>query len=225
MLEDTAADEVLDLAAGTGLATEQLLKLGTIRRIVAVDADDRMLQHMPAAVREQVEVAHGTAEDIPLPDSSLDAVIVSCAWQWFQPEPAEREIARVLRPGGTLGLLWNTWDRTVPWMRDLHGLLPTREWPHTPPGTFQPATDAWTPPEPLVHTWHWTLPPARFVHALTTFSAVLRMDTAERAALVATLTDAVDRQFPGASTIDVPVRTTAFRTTSTVDESVPARRD
>jgi len=61
----------------------------------------------------------GTAEDIPLPDASVDAVLAASAWHWFDPVRATAEIARVLRPGGVLGLLWSFADPDVDWVGEL----------------------------------------------------------------------------------------------------------
>jgi SAM-dependent methyltransferase len=61
----------------------------------------------------------GTAEDIPLPDNSVDSVLVAQAWHWFDLERAVKEVARVLRPGGRLGLIWNTRDERLGWVKDL----------------------------------------------------------------------------------------------------------
>jgi len=107
---------VLDLAAGTGKLTRVLRALG--HEVVAVDPSEAML----AALREAspgdpgVQVLVGTAEEVPLPDASVDAVTVGQAWHWLRPATAVAELARVLRPGGSLGLAWNARDLAVPWM-------------------------------------------------------------------------------------------------------------
>jgi SAM-dependent methyltransferase len=107
------AARVLDLGAGTGKLTEVLLDLGL--DVVAVEPSAGMRELLPA----RVEVLDGDAEHLPLPDASVDAVVVGQAFHWFDPEPALAEIARVLRPGGTLGLLWNVRDDSAGWVRDV----------------------------------------------------------------------------------------------------------
>jgi len=94
------ATRVLDLAAGTGRLTQQLLSRGL--QVVAVEPDDAMRAHVPAAATTMP----GTAEDIPVDDASVDAVVVGQAFHWFDGPAAMAEIARVLRPGGRVGLLW-----------------------------------------------------------------------------------------------------------------------
>jgi SAM-dependent methyltransferase len=65
----------------------------------------------------------GTAEDIPLPDDSVDAVVVAQAWHWFDPARAVAEVARVLRPGGRLGLVWNARDERLGWVKELGDII------------------------------------------------------------------------------------------------------
>jgi SAM-dependent methyltransferase len=98
---------VLDLAAGTGKLTRQLVETGV--EVVAVEPVDGMRAELEAAVSSVRSLA-GTAEAIPLPDCSVDAVTVAQAFHWFDRERAFAEIHRVLRPGGALALVWNTRD-------------------------------------------------------------------------------------------------------------------
>ncbi len=65
----------------------------------------------------------GTAEAIPLPDGIADAVVVAQAFQWFRHREAMQEIARVLRPGGGLGLVWNVRDESIDWSRRVSKIL------------------------------------------------------------------------------------------------------
>ncbi len=123
LLEAAPGREVVDLAAGTGKLTEAIVESGA--SVVAVEPDDEMRATLRAGLPD-VEALAGTAESIPLPDASADAVLVAQAFHWFEPGPACTEIARVLRPGGVLGLVWNLRDGSVPWVADLDRLL---DWP------------------------------------------------------------------------------------------------
>lgn len=104
---------VADVGAGTGKLTRALVEVGT--EVVAVDPDAEML----AALRTDVHGVPtfvGTAEKLPLPDASLDAVVLGQAWHWVDPTAGSAEVARVLRSGGVLGLIWNIRDDRVPWV-------------------------------------------------------------------------------------------------------------
>ena len=111
---------MLDLGAGTGKLTTRLVERGL--DVVAVDPIPEMLELLRASLPETPALL-GTAEDIPLPDDSVDAVLVAQAWHWFDPERAVAEVARVLRPGGRLGLVWNTRDERLGWVRDLGRII------------------------------------------------------------------------------------------------------
>ena len=66
-----------------------------------------------------------------MPDNSVDAVLVAQAWHWFDPERAVAEVARVLRPGGRLGLVWNTRDERLGWVKDLGRIIGHEDDPFT----------------------------------------------------------------------------------------------
>jgi SAM-dependent methyltransferase len=92
---------VVDLAAGTGKLTRPLARLGC--EVIAVEP----VAQMRAAIGDEARVLDGRAEAIPLPDDSADAVTVGQAFHWFDGPAALAEIARVLRPGGGVALVWN----------------------------------------------------------------------------------------------------------------------
>jgi SAM-dependent methyltransferase len=114
------ARKVLDLGAGTGKLTTRLVERGL--DVVAVDPIPDMLEVLSASLPE-TRALLGTAEEIPLEDNSVDAVLVAQAWHWVDPERAIPEIARVLRPGGRLGLVWNTRDERLGWVRELGQII------------------------------------------------------------------------------------------------------
>ncbi|MFV8170524.1 class I SAM-dependent methyltransferase [Mycolicibacterium peregrinum] len=114
------AHDVLDLGAGTGKLTTRLVERGL--DVVAVDPIPEMLELLTNSLPDTPALL-GTAEEIPLADNSVDAVLVAQAWHWFDPERAVKEVSRVLRPGGRLGLVWNTRDERSGWVKDLGRII------------------------------------------------------------------------------------------------------
>jgi len=107
---------VVDLAAGSGTLTRALAD--RFSRLVAIEPDDEM-RAVLARRSPSVEVRAGTAERIPLPDRSADAVFVGDAFHWFDGPAAVAEIVRVLRPTGGVALVWNRWwEDGDDWTRD-----------------------------------------------------------------------------------------------------------
>ena len=92
---------VVDLAAGSGKLTRPLAALGC--EVIAIEP----VAEMRAAIGPAARALDGTAEAMPLPDDSADAVTVGQAFHWFDGPKALAEIERVLRPGGALALVWN----------------------------------------------------------------------------------------------------------------------
>jgi SAM-dependent methyltransferase len=108
--------DIVDLGAGTGKLTRSLVALG--HRAIAVEPLPEMIARLRAAVPEATAV-EGGAEAIPLDTASADVVIAAQAFHWFDHGPALREIARVLRPGGRIALIWNVRDETEAWVAEL----------------------------------------------------------------------------------------------------------
>lgn len=116
-IADRSRPRILDLGAGTGKLTGVLLRYSP--HVVAVEPDDAMRGELTTRFPD-AQALKGTAEEIPLADRSVDAVLVGQAMHWFDLGKAVPEMARVLRPGGVLGGLWNTLDDRRPWV---HALL------------------------------------------------------------------------------------------------------
>ncbi|QLL08466.1 class I SAM-dependent methyltransferase [Mycobacterium vicinigordonae] len=147
-LLSSGARKVLDLGAGTGKLTTRLVERGL--DVVAVDPVPEMLEVLSASLPKTVALL-GTAEEIPLEDNSVDAVLVAQAWHWVDPARAVPEVARVLRPGGRLGLVWNTRDERLGWVRELGDIIGR---------DADPLNDLVTLPEPFTdverHQVEWT---------------------------------------------------------------------
>ncbi|NYE36711.1 ubiquinone/menaquinone biosynthesis C-methylase UbiE [Nocardioides cavernae] len=114
------AKVVLELAAGTGKLTRELVDQG--HAVFATEPDEAMLavlrEHVP-----EVSAKVATAEEIPANDRSVDVVVVAQAFHWFDHERALPEIARVLKPGGHVALVWNSRDERIPWVRRMGAIL------------------------------------------------------------------------------------------------------
>lgn len=137
---------VLDLGAGTGKLTRQIAARGL--PVTAVDPSEGMLDEL-RRVLPGVPAHAGTAEALPLPDHSIDAVVCAQAWHWVDVAQAVPETARVLSPGGRLGLIWNLRDETSDWVRRLGEILHSPEEPRR--------TDVGAPFGPVEHRrFRWT---------------------------------------------------------------------
>jgi SAM-dependent methyltransferase len=147
-LDVRPGQRILELGPGTGKFTRALE--GWRGRIIGVEPTRGMRAVLGRTV-PHVDVVAGTADAIPLKDASVDQVLVAQAFHWFPQPVSLGEIARVLRPGGGLGLVWNIRDETVPWVarwgelmdRHVDGI------PRTRSGAWRSAFAARGPFEPL----------------------------------------------------------------------------
>ncbi|MFZ4517387.1 MAG: class I SAM-dependent methyltransferase [Microthrixaceae bacterium] len=110
----------LDVAAGTGILTGQLARLGLA--VTALEPLDPMARHLVRAV-PAAPVVLGVAEHLPFRADTFSLCTVAQAFHWFDAPAALEELARVLAPGGELFLLWNARDQLEPWVAALTDLV------------------------------------------------------------------------------------------------------
>lgn len=119
-----AGKTVLDVGAGTGKFTTYLVQTGA--HVIAVEPVRQMRDKLKSAL-PGVETHPGTAEKIPLPDASIDALTCAQAFHWFAGHAALAEFHRVLKPRGKLALIWNVRDESVPWIAVLTRIITPHE--------------------------------------------------------------------------------------------------
>lgn len=201
---------VLDLGAGTGKVSEGLLALGV--EVTAVEPDAQMREELTRALPGVTSLS-GTAEEIPLPDESMDAVFAGQAFHWFDLDRAYPEMARVLKPGGVVVALWNHDDISVRWLADFNARIKTsasRRW--LSDYESLPEHEAFEPFEKERFRHSQPRTAETLVETIATHSHLLVAPPEERAA---TLREA--RKFLNTTTetasgeFDLPIITTAFR--------------
>jgi SAM-dependent methyltransferase len=201
--------DVLDLGAGTGVLTTGLVASGL--SVTAVEPDPEMIAELRRRLPE-VRAAAGRAEAVPLPDDSVDAVFVGTAFHWFDTERALPEIARVLRPGGVLGLLYNLIDDSVPWVAELDEV--SRSSVSIPPGEADevPSYAGFGPVEQARFAHRHRRTAESMTATIGTHSHTLVVSAEERADLLSRVRAFLDSQpETSAGTFDHPLVTLAGR--------------
>jgi len=224
------ARSVVDLGAGTGLMTRELI--GRVDRVIAIEPDDRMrevlVRNVPGAT-----ALRGSGEVMPLESGTVDAVLASSSWHWMDAERTLAEVARVLAPAGALGVVWTGPDPDGPFVAQAQAMLTTMA---PRPSEGRPGTDLaeavldtqnrvdptlvipdaspFRQPEHLVHTWNIALTADELIGLLGTFSWILTMPDERREFVVAEarriLRDGLG--VVGEVTVDVQYRSEAWRT-------------
>jgi len=211
-------ETAVDIGAGTGALTRVLAP--RVPRVVALEPDPRMSAVLAARV-PRAYVVTGTAEELPLRDACVDAVVGSSMWHWVDEARAATEAARVLRPGGVLGLLWSGPDRSQGWLAEVfarggRGLpRPARDEAvrRARHDVRLPADAPFASPE--IRTLQWSLQVTReqLVGLAGTYSGFIVLPDAERIRLRDRLADVV-REHPalaGRQQIELPMRCICWR--------------
>jgi SAM-dependent methyltransferase len=206
------AREVADLGAGTGKLTGLLLARGL--SVTAVEPDPAMLAVL-GRVHPAAEAVAAGAGDLPLPDAAVDAVLVGQAWHWFPHQRAAAEVRRVLRPGGSLGLIWNQSAPGEPWQEEVERLnagargIPVDTMVELP-GVIDVEGLPSDELEAALFPWTEHLTATALRSRLATYSHVALLERAEREQLLdaaaALVTEAAERR----GTTTVPFRAVAY---------------
>jgi SAM-dependent methyltransferase len=200
--------EILDLGAGTGKLTRLIAERGL--HVEAVDPSEQMLAELEQVLPE-VPTHIGSAELIPVPDASFDAVVVAQAWHWVDVPRAAAEVARVLRPGGQLGLIWNDRDDRVDWVRELTRL--------TASGARSMAVDNPVIGRPFgqieyfVTEWSYPMTPEGLIELFASRSYVIIAQDDERARILGGIQQLLDHHpaLAGRDEFELPYITYASR--------------
>jgi len=217
---------VLDLAAGTGKLTRLLVPIGA--DIVAVEPVPAMRAQLARAV-PGIEILDGTAEAIPLPDGSVDAVTVGQAFHWFDGDRALAEIHRVLRPHGGLGLIWQARDPVRPWIEQLNQIIDRADDGHPRFRTFEwrAAFERSRLFGPLDSADYATVQRGdleTFVDRVASISYVAALPEEARAGVLSEVREllATDLETAGADVIELPYRVHVFWTFALATEHLLA---
>ncbi|MGW2842293.1 class I SAM-dependent methyltransferase [Streptomyces sp. NPDC001493] len=105
----------VDVGAGTGIATRELVRRGA--RVTAVEPGAGMAAELRRSLPE-VPVVRGDGNRLPFADGSADLVTYAQSWHWTDQARSWPEAVRVLRPGGVLALWWNVADHRAPWVAE-----------------------------------------------------------------------------------------------------------
>ncbi len=202
----------VDLAAGTGLFTRSLVE--RVPNVVAVEPDARM-REVFALRSPGLEAREGSGEVIPLPDAAADLVTVSSAWHWFDPEAASLEIARVLKDGGRLAVVWThmshdeglpqvDWEALGVHRQDRDRVSRATRFTLPEGAPFGPVEKA---------DFQYTRPTSKadVVAALATYSPVIALDDDAREQALTSAAARLDERFPDQDVIDVTIVTRGIR--------------
>ena len=209
-----AGTPVVDLGAGTGKFTRLLTAIGAaVTAIEPVDAmRDELSRKLPA-----VRALAGTADAMALPSGSFDAVLCAQAFHWFATQPALSEIHRVLKPGASLGLVWNVRDEAVDWVAAITEIITPYEGdaPRFYKGDWRKPFDGRLFTQPALSTFsysHVGSPQQVIIDRFLSVSFIAALPSDEKAHVAQRLQALIDQHpaLRGQSEVVFPYRTEAY---------------
>lgn len=202
--------DVADVGAGTGKLSAVIAATG--RQVVAIDPDAGMLDKLRAE-HPDIQVEVGSAEALPLLDDSVDVVTFGQAWHWVDPPRASAEAARVLEPGGTLGLIWNIRDVRAGWARELARLIHPSDAEEFVAAGGPDIGEPFGPIETATFEWANPLTVDGLVDLVASRSATIAASEAERAELLQRVRELGERTLAAEGSLALPYVTHVYRAT------------
>ena len=205
-----AAGVVVDVGAGTGKLTAALLARGFA--VIAVDPSHDMLAQLSRQL-PTVQTQVGTGEAAGLPDHTADLITFAQSWHWVEPSAGSTETARILKPGGRAGWVWNFLDVGVAWVAELAEIWHTVAGEEAVAATRHAPVlgSAFGPVDAITFDWADTMPVVDLAEFVTTRSYYMNASEQKQQQIRDHVTAFIAAQFPNASTVDLPYRTHCFR--------------
>lgn len=172
---------IVDIGAGTGKLTAGLLGHGC--QVIAVEPAETMRAQF-TRVLPAVPVVIGSAETTGLPNQCANLLTYAQCWHWVDPKAATLEAHRILRPGGSLAIIFHQLDVGQPWVHRLSRIMRSGDvhWPDRPP-----KTPGCHPPQLHLVEWTQWITPAEIELLGTTRSSYLRANAAGKKRLATNL--------------------------------------
>ena len=203
----------VDLGSGTGKALPRLIATGA--KVIAIEPLAAMRAHL-VALHPQIDAREGRAQALPLADGAVDAVICAQSFHLFATAEALAEIARVLKPEGALGLLWNLRDDSVSWVARIIDIMAAydhdnisharQDWRRAFPAPAFSALEEHSFANPQKGS-----PEAVIIDRVLSVSAIAKLPRPERDRLIAKVRDliAAEPELAGKTEVVFPNRTLA----------------
>ena len=220
------ASRVLEIGPGTGQATRRLLELGA--DVTAVEPDPALAAYLTSAMRSSLVVRNESLEEVELPAEVFDLATAASCFHWVEEDAGLSKIFASLRPGGSLALWWTLFgadELPDPFQQALSRALEAEglELERSPSagreGGPRFALDAdarraalsqagFARLEHEVIPWAHTWDTAGIRALYATFSPILRLGSAERAAVLDAVTRVAEQRFGGH--VERPLRTSLY---------------
>lgn len=201
---------VLEIGAGTGLMTRALLTLG--HYVTAVEPDDDMRAQLAITDDDRLEVARGSAEELPLADGSVDAIVVAQAFHWFKLPQALPEMHRVLTSEGALAVLWNRRNDHVAWVEQMSQIVGRHDARSGNRDTSLDDLSPWfTDVESAVYEHNVTLTADSLVGLVDTYSYVRLSPDREKVLQAIHTLATTHPDLANKSSFDLPTETVTYR--------------